>query len=104
MGEGVSLRDAVMAIGAAAVVTYALRLGGLLLATRFPRRGRFRVFMEALPGAILVSLIAPGVFTSGLGGYLATATVLITALKTRNAFIAMLTGMLVMVVARRIGT
>lgn len=37
----------------AALVTYGLRLGGLLLSERLPKAPAFKRFMDALPGAVL---------------------------------------------------
>ena len=49
--------------------------------------------MDALPGTILLSLVAPGIFSSGmLGGIAAMATAL-CAWKTRNILFAMVVGM-----------
>ena len=52
-------------IGLAAAVTYLLRFGGLMLANKLPRSGRCRRFMDALPGTLLLSLIAPGIVSAG---------------------------------------
>jgi uncharacterized membrane protein len=83
----------VLAITGAALVTYSLRLGGLLLAGHLPKNGGFKRFMEALPGTILLSLVAPGIFSAGaLGGIAALATAL-CAWKTKNLLLAMLVGM-----------
>ncbi|WP_319406524.1 AzlD domain-containing protein [uncultured Desulfosarcina sp.] len=83
----------VLAIAGAALATYSLRLGGLLLADRLPKNGGFKRFMEALPGTILLSLVAPGIFSAGmLGGVAALATAL-CAWKTRNILLAMIVGM-----------
>ncbi len=83
----------VMAIAGAAIATYSLRLGGLLLAERLPRNRGFRRFMETLPGTILLALVAPGIVSAGmLGGMAALATAL-CAWKTRNVLVAMMVGM-----------
>lgn len=83
----------VMAIAGAAIATYSLRLGGLLLAEHLPRNGGFRRFMEALPGTILLSLVAPGIVSAGiLGGIAALATAL-CAWRTGNVLLAMVVGM-----------
>ena len=84
----------------AAAITYALRLGGLLLADWLPRKGRFKVFMDALPGAILVALVAPGILSAGLWGCIAAACTAVLTWKTQNVFLAMLTGMLIVAVTR----
>jgi uncharacterized membrane protein len=93
-----------IAVALAAAVTYALRLGGLLLAGRFPQSGRFRRGMDALPGALLFSLVLPSIVAEGLWGVLAAALTAIVVLRTRNTLAAMLCGMLVIYMARRLGT
>ena len=90
-----------LAIAGAAAVTYALRLGGLLLADRLPRSGRFQRFMEALPGTILLSLVAPGAVAAGTAGLVATVCTAVCAWKTRNVFMAMLLGMGIVAIHRR---
>lgn len=83
----------ILAIAGAALATYGLRLGGLLLADHLPKNGGFRSFMEALPGTILLSLVAPGIFSAGLLGIFAAAATALCAWKTRNVLFAMLVGM-----------
>lgn len=55
--------DAVLAILAMAVATYATRLAGLLLGPLLPRTGRLRRALDALPIAVLTAVIAPAVAT-----------------------------------------
>ena len=89
-----------MAIAGAALATYSLRLGGLLLAERLPKNGGFKRFMETLPGTILLSLVAPGIFSAGmLGGAAALATAL-CAWKTKNVLLAMIAGMAIVATGR----
>ena len=83
----------VMAIAGAALATYGLRLGGLLLAEHLPKNGGFKRFMEALPGTILLSLVAPGIYSAGLLGAVAALATALCAWKTKNILIAMLVGM-----------
>ena len=73
-----------LAIAGAAMVTYGLRLGGLMLADRLPKNGGFRRFMETLPGTILLSLVAPGIVSAGVLGAMAALATALCALKTRN--------------------
>ncbi|SHE43542.1 Uncharacterized membrane protein [Desulfacinum infernum DSM 9756] len=101
MTWGLQDGQAYAAIGAAALVTYALRLGGLLLSTRLPNKGRFRGFMDALPGTLLVSLVAPGILAAGALGVVAAACTAAVALRSRNVFLAMLVGMIIMMAGRR---
>lgn len=98
-----SQEPALIAILLAALVTYSLRFGGLMLADRLPKAGRFRSFMDALPGAILLSLVAPGIFSSGIwGGAGAFCTAYLTW-RTRNVFLAMLCGVAIVAVGRQSG-
>ena len=89
-------------IAAAALATYALRLGGLLLADRLPVTGRFRKFMDALPGTILLSLVAPGVISSGIAGWGAALLTGVCVYKTGNVFVSMLLGMATVTIIRQI--
>ena len=92
-----------LAIGGAALVTYALRLGGLLLAEKLPKTVGFKAFMETLPGTILLSLVAPAIAETGpLGGFAALSTAL-CAWKTRNLFLSMLVGMGIVAAGRYFG-
>jgi len=93
----------ILAVGLAALVTYSLRLGGLLLASRLPRSGRFRRGLDALPGALLFSLVLPSIVAEGYWGVLATVLTATVVLRTRNTLAAMLSGMLVIFLARKFG-
>ena len=89
-----------MAVLGAAVVTYLLRIGGLLVSERLPRNGPFRRFMDALPGTILLSLIAPGIMQAGPWGWIAAASTAACAYRTGNVLLSMLAGMAIMIVQR----
>jgi len=90
----------VLTILACGLVTYALRLGGLLLADRLPKRGRVRAFMDALPGTLLLSLIAPSVVENGIWGGVATLFTALCAIKTKSPLLSMLVGMAIIAVQR----
>ncbi len=81
-----------LAIGAAAAITYSLRLGGLLLSDKLPDGGKFKKFMDALPGAILLSLIAPGIAAAGVWGCFAAFCTALCTWRTKNLFLAMMVG------------
>ena len=87
-------------IACAACVTYALRLGGLLLAGRLPKTGRFKQFMDALPGTILLSLIVPAALNGGLWSWIATGCTALCSLKTGNVFVSMVLGVFVIAMSR----
>ena len=90
----------VLAIAGAALVTYGLRLGGLLLAGRLPKNGGFRRFMDTLPGTILLSLVAPGIVSAGILGAAAALATALCAWRTRNVLVSMVLGMAIVAVGR----
>ncbi|WP_085812102.1 AzlD family protein [Geoanaerobacter pelophilus] len=92
----------VLAIALAALVTYSLRLGGLLLSARFPRTGRFRQGMNALPGSLLFALVVPSIVAEGTWGIVAAGLTAAVMLRSRNTLFAMLLGMAVVFAARRL--
>jgi len=91
----------VMSLGALA--TYSLRAGGLLLASRLPRKGRLAAGMRALPGALMLSLVVPSIFHAGPAGMLAAGLTAAVAWRGGNTLLAMLLGMAVIFIARRLG-
>ena len=82
----------IIAILLMALATYATRVGGLWLASRLPLSGRVEAWLGYIPGAILVSLVAPVVVSGGLVEALAALAVVAVALKTGNLLASMLTG------------
>lgn len=89
-----------LAVAGAALVTYGLRFGGLLLSEKLPRTGAFKTFLEALPGTILISLVMPGIVAAGLWGWIAAALTALLARKTGNTFVAMLAGVMIVALSR----
>jgi len=90
----------ILAIVLMALVTYATRAGGLWLASRLNLSERAEAWLEQLPGAILVSLVAPAVLTNGIPGALAALAVVMVALRTGSLPAAMVTGVATIVVLR----
>ena len=91
-----------LTIAGAALGTYLLRIGGLLLAEHLPSKGPVKHFMDALPGTILLSLVAPGILAEGAWGILAAGTTAFTAYRTRNLFLAMVLGIGIIMVKRHL--
>lgn len=75
-----------------ALVTYSTRAGGLWLASRFDLSERAGAWLDQIPGAILVSLVAPNVLMGGPAELLAALAVVIVALRTGSLPAAMVTG------------
>jgi uncharacterized membrane protein len=89
-----------LAIVLMALATYATRAGGLWLASRFDLSERAGAWLEQIPGAILVSLVAPTVLLGGPAEALAAVAVVLVALKTGSLPAAMVTGVGAVLVLR----
>lgn len=95
--------QALLAIVLMALATYATRAGGLWLASRFTLSGRVEAWLGYIPGAILVSLVAPAVLASGLAEAFAALAVVLVALRTRSLPLAMVVGVGAVLVLRNLG-
>jgi uncharacterized membrane protein len=94
---------ALATIAGMAVVTYATRASGLWLGNRLRITPRIDAFMAALPGAILVSLVAPAVFRAGVRGVIAAvATALVAVWLKGNIIVPMAAGLVVLLALRRL--
>ena len=98
---GISLIT-LLAIVLMAITTYATRAGGLWLASRFDLSERAGAWLDQIPGAILVSLVAPVVLTGGPAEALAALAVVVVAVRTASLPAAMATGVVAVVVLRAI--
>lgn len=92
--------ETLLAIVLMAVATYATRVGGLWMASRFDLSERAGAWLDHIPGAILISLVAPTVLTGGLAEALAAVAVVIVALRTGSLPAAMVTGVGIVLVIR----
>lgn len=81
-------------------VIYATRAGGLWVASRFEISGRLEAWLGYLPGAILVSLVAPTVLTGGIPEAVAALVVVLVARRTGGLFFAMTAGVVVVLALR----
>lgn len=82
----------ILGLGAA---SFAIRLSGYVLALRLPRQGAWARGMEALPGCLIVALVALMMLKGGLVEWVAGAAALLVAARTRNLPVSMLAGMAV---------
>jgi uncharacterized membrane protein len=83
-----------------AQVTYLTRIGGYWLVGRVTLSPRVESGLRALPGAVLVSLVAPTVLTTGVAEAIASVATVAVAARTRNLLAAMVVGVLVVWLAR----
>ena len=73
--------------------SFVIRLGGYVLAMRLPQSGGWARGMEALPGCMIVALVAVMMLNGSRVEWIAGAIVLGFAAKTRSLPISMLVGM-----------
>lgn len=83
-----------------AIASYSIRLGGYLLAIRLPQNGGWAHGMEALPGCLIIALVAIMMLNGGIIEWVAGGTVFLVATKTRNLPISMLAGIVIVAVLR----
>ena len=93
----------VAAILVTAAITYAFRFGGLMLADRLPQTGPVRRFLDALPGAILLSLVVPAAGHAGWAGAVGLATCLAFYWKSKSLLLTMTAGIFAVWVFRQVG-
>jgi uncharacterized membrane protein len=75
-----------------AAVTYGTRASGMWIAGRFELSGRVRAWLNALPGAILVSMVVPAVASGGPAAWLAALVTAGVAWRTRGLLPALVVG------------
>ena len=83
-----------------AVASYTIRLGGYLLAVSLPQGGSWARGMEALPGCLIVALVALMMLNGGVIEWVAGGTVFFVAAKTRNLPVSMLAGLVIVAALR----
>jgi len=94
--------SALLAIALMAVVTYACRAGGYWLMGRVTMSPRVEIGLTYLPGAVLVSLVAPAMAEEGVPGVCAVVATAIAMRKTNNLLVAMVAGIGTVWLARQI--
>jgi len=77
---------------AMAVVTYLTKAGGLWVLGRVTLPDRAERALDALPGAVVVSILAPAVVTADPPTWLAAGVVVLVARRTGNVLVALLLG------------
>lgn len=92
--------EALVAILGMALVTFAVKAGGLLLANRLPRDGFAAAWLKHIPGAVLASLVAPALVTGSAAEIIAAAATAVVYYFTRSLLPAMAAGVLTVYLAR----
>jgi len=81
-----------LVIFALAAITLCIRLGGVVVGRRMPQQGVWARALNALPGCLIVSLVAVMVLSGGSQEWLAALVALAVALITRNLPATMIAG------------
>lgn len=85
------------------IVTYATRSGGYLVLSRFKNlHPRVEAALEAVPGAVLVTLILPAVLENGPLEIVAMGVALIASFRLSAIWVLGL-GMVIVIVGRGLG-
>ena len=93
---------ALLTILGMAVATYATRAGGLFLIGRVGMSPRLQSWLSYIPGCVLLSIVAPSIYSGGVTQAIAALITLLVALRTRNLLFAMVAGVASVVVLRAI--
>ena len=85
-----------------ALASYATRAGGAWLLTRLSLPAPVERAFAFLPGAVIVSIVAPSLAKAGPREWLAAALVAAVALRTRSLPLALLCGVVGIYALRRL--
>ena len=89
----------ILAIIGMAMVTYATRIGGLFFADKLLFKGKAKAAFDEIPAAVLVSVIAPAVLTTGPAETIA-ALITIFAARRLPLIAVVIVGVVAVVVLR----
>ncbi len=92
-----------LALGVIAVVTYITRVGGLVIMSRMSITKRIERSLGALAGSVLVAIVAPATLEGDLAAKAAVVAAIVIMLLTRNAVLAMGSGLVAAVAIRFAG-
>ncbi len=98
--HGAAMTESWLLIGGLAIGTFTIRLAGLLLGQRLPTHGPWARGLRALPGCLIVSLVAALLLNGGLLEWVAGGLAALTAALTRSLPITMLMGIAFVAAAR----
>ncbi len=91
---------ALLTITGMALITYLTRVSGLWLMSHVTLSRRIETWLGYIPGTVIVAIIAPTVFSTGLAEAGAALVTLLVAARTRNVLLSMIIGVVAVVVLR----
>ena len=98
------MTEAWFVILALTVGTFALRLSGVLIGRQLPNDGRWARGLRALPGCLIVSLVAVSLLSGGPREWGAGAVAFAVAGATKNLPITMACGIAAIWLLRHVGS
>lgn len=75
-----------------ALVTFAIRVAGVLLGQRLPQKGIWARALKALPGCLIISLVTVSLLSGGPREWIAGAIAVAVAVVTRSLLATMAVG------------
>ena len=93
--------DTVITILGMALVTYAIRAGGFVIAERLPSTGFVALWLRNIPGDVLGALVAPAVINGGPAEWIASAAAPLAFAVSRNIFATIIVGVIAVYFARQ---
>ena len=97
------MTDTWAVIVALAIGTFAIRLAGVLVGQRIPNDGAWARGLRALPGCLIVSLVAVSLLSGGPREWAAGVLAVAVAIATRNLPLTMACGIVAMWALRSFG-
>lgn len=85
---------------AMALATYVTKAGGLWVLGRTTLSDRAETALEALPGGIIVAILAPRLLDGDPATWVAAAAVVLVAYKTENVLLSLVVGFVLVLVLR----
>lgn len=101
-GDVLGIDPFLLTVAGMALATLATRWLGLWLVSQTDLSPRLEAGLEAIPGAVLVSLIVPSVVSGGPAEWGAAIVVVALAYRTGSLLVSMVGGMAVVVALRAI--
>jgi len=92
--------NVLLVLSGMAAVTYLTRITGYWLTGLWTPKGRMLAAMEILPGGVLLSIVAPVVFATGIAESVAALATVAITLKTGRYFLGVCTGLLCVFILR----
>ena len=88
------MTDTWLVIIGIALMTFTIRISGVLLGQRLPRKGAWSRGLNALPGCLIIALVAVLLLSGSLQEWIAGGLAAFVAILTKNLPVTMVVGIL----------